>query len=63
MDGDSDCRDLHGEDDFSIAFMLSTIYLRLEGKVAPPQMETGIRVSATFYIFSFLLHSCLVQST
>ena len=28
------------EDDFSIAFMFSTIYLRLEGNVPPPRIET-----------------------
>ena len=39
------------EDDFSLAFIFSTIYLRLEGKVPcpPPQMKVGIRVRVTFY--------------
>ena len=31
---------LHGADEqFSIAFMFSPIYLRLEGKVPPPRIE------------------------
>ena len=43
------------EDNFSITFMFSTIYLRLEGKVPPSQeWKVGIMVRVTFY---FLGHS------
>ena len=36
------------EDDFPIAFMFSTIYLRLEGKVPPPppRIEIGLIMNA-----------------
>ena len=47
------------EDNFSIAFMFSAIYLKLEGKVPPPPHEwkVGIRVRVTFY---FSGHSDIV---
>ena len=35
---------------FSIAFMFSTTYLRLEGKVSPPRNEKlGFHVKVTFW--------------
>ena len=65
---------LHGADkQFSIAFMFSPIYLRLEEEPPPPphrigmlepvQMETQIAGTCMVEDDFFLLHSCLVQST
>ena len=49
----------------SIAFMFSSIYLRLEDNVPPPpvQMESEIARLAAWLKMIFLWHSCLVQST
>ena len=54
------------EDNFSIAFMFSTIYLRLEGKVpaSPQEIEIGLNMNATEKkIIAIEVNKCILQST